>query len=128
MQRQQLKSKIHRAVITRADVNYEGSIEIPRDLMQAADLWPREKVLVASITSGARLETYVQVGATGTGEIIMNGGAAHRIGSGERVTIMAFTWAEQPVSARVVLCDETNRIVSANTLTESSQPQTDSCT
>ena len=59
MLRQVLKSKLHRATITDADVNYEGSIEIPRDLMDAADLWPGEKVLVASITTGARLETYV---------------------------------------------------------------------
>lgn len=111
MQREQLKSKIHRAVITQADVNYEGSIEIPEDLMAAANLWPREKVLVASVTTGARLETYVQAGTTGTGEIIMNGGAAHRIGQGERVTIMAFTWSDQPAPAHIVLCDDNNRIV-----------------
>ena len=55
---EQLKSKIHRAMITRGDVQYEGSIEIPADLMAAVDLWPGEKVLVASVTSGNRLETY----------------------------------------------------------------------
>lgn len=115
MQREQLKSKIHRAVITRADVNYEGSIEIPEDLMQAANLWPREKVLVASITSGARLETYVQTGPTGSGTIVMNGGAAHRIGQGERVTIMAFTWSGEPAGAHIVLCDDQNRIVRTDT-------------
>ncbi len=106
-----LKSKIHRAIISEADVAYEGSIEIPEDLMRAADLWEREKVLVASITSGQRLETYVQVGPAGTGRIIMNGGAAHRIGRGERVTIMAFALSETPVPARIVLCDDHNRIV-----------------
>lgn len=111
MQREQLKSKIHRAAITRADIEYEGSIEIPEDLMRAADLWEREKVLVASITTGARLETYVQRGPEGTGEIIMNGGAAHLIGRGERVTIMAFTWSKQPVVSKIVLCDEKNRII-----------------
>jgi aspartate 1-decarboxylase len=111
MQRHQLKSKIHRAAITRADVEYEGSIEIPSDLMQVADLWKGEKVLVASITTGARLETYVQTGVEGTGEIVMNGGAAHLIGKGERVTIMAFTWSEDPVAARIVLCDERNKII-----------------
>ncbi|NIU12329.1 MAG: aspartate 1-decarboxylase [Phycisphaerae bacterium] len=110
MQRILLKSKIHRAVISRADIEYEGSIEIPEDLMQAADLWEREKVLVASITSGARLETYVQRGPAGTGEIIMNGGAAHLIKAGERVTIMAFAVCDSPCPARVIICDEHNRV------------------
>jgi aspartate 1-decarboxylase len=115
MQREQLKSKIHRAVITRADVNYEGSIEIPRDLMRAADLWVREKVLVASIDTGARLETYVQAGEEGTGRIVMNGGAAHLIKAGERVTIMAFALSDRPLPGRIVLCDEHNRIVRRET-------------
>ena len=57
----QLKSKIHRAMVTRGDVEYEGSIEIPQDLVEAAGIWPGEKVLVASITSGNRFETYVLV-------------------------------------------------------------------
>jgi aspartate 1-decarboxylase len=111
MQRQQLKSKIHRAVITRADPDYEGSIEIPADLMRAVDLWEREKVLVASITGGARLETYVQTGVEGSGEIVMNGGAAHLIGKGERVTIMAFTWSDSPVPARIAVCNEENAVI-----------------
>ena len=111
MQREQLKSKIHRAMITAADPDYEGSIEIPADLMRAADLWEREKVLVASITSGERLETYVQTGPEGSGRIIMNGGAAHRIGKGERVTIMAFGYSDQPLDPCIILCDEHNRIV-----------------
>ena len=64
----QLKSKIHRAMVTRGDVEYEGSIEIPQDLVEAAGLWPGEKVLVASVTSGNRFETYVLVGPPGTGK------------------------------------------------------------
>ena len=64
---EQLKSKIHRAMITRGDVQYEGSIEIPADLMAAVDLWPGEKVLVASVTSGNRLETYALQGPAATG-------------------------------------------------------------
>ncbi|MGE9269071.1 MAG: aspartate 1-decarboxylase, partial [Verrucomicrobiales bacterium] len=73
MQRILLKSKLHRAVITKADIEYEGSIEIPQDLLERAGIWEGEKVLVTSATSGARLETYVQAGEPGTGEIIMNG-------------------------------------------------------
>lgn len=111
MLRQLLKSKIHRAVITRADPEYEGSIEIPEDLMKESDLWPGEKVLVASIDTGARLETYVQKGPSGTGSIIMNGGAARCIKAGELVTIMAFGEAETPISPRIILCNKRNEIV-----------------
>jgi aspartate 1-decarboxylase len=113
MLRELLKSKLHRAMITDADVDYEGSIEIPRDLMDAADLWPGEKVLVASITTGARLETYVLEGRPETGKILINGGAAHLIKAGERVTIMAFGLSDTPLSPRIVLLDEKNHIVRA---------------
>jgi len=87
MHRHVLKSKLHRGMVTMADVEYEGSIEIPTDLMELAGLWEGEKVLVASATSGNRLETYVQPGKPGTGQIIVNGGAALLIKAGERVTI-----------------------------------------
>jgi aspartate 1-decarboxylase len=113
MFRQVLKSKLHRAMITEADVDYEGSIEIPRDLMDGADMWAGEKVLVASITTGARLETYILEGKPGTGKILINGGAAHLIKQGERVTIMAFGISETPVNPRVLLLDEKNNIVRA---------------
>lgn len=98
-------------MITNADVDYEGSIEIPTDLMEAAGLWENEKVLVASITSGNRLETYVQPGPAGGGNIIINGGAAHRIKKGERVAIMAFALSETPVIAKKILLDEANHII-----------------
>ncbi len=111
MFRQLLKSKLHRAMITGSDVEYEGSIEIPGDLMEAADLWAGEKVLVASITSGARLETYVLEGPPGTGHILINGGAAHLIKKGERVAIMAFGLSETPVKPKNLLLDEKNDIV-----------------
>ncbi|MCW1915239.1 aspartate 1-decarboxylase [Luteolibacter sp. GHJ8] len=111
MFRQVLKSKLHRAMITAADVEYEGSIEIPTDLMETVGLWAGEKVLVASITTGNRLETYVQPGPAGTGNIIINGGAAHRIKKGERVAIMAFGISETPVLAQKVVLDEENRIL-----------------
>ena len=111
MVREVLKSKLHRAMITGSDVDYEGSIEIPTDLMEAADLWAGEKVLVASITTGNRLETYVLAGKPGTGHILINGGAAHLIKAGERVAIMAFALSETPVVSKNLLLDETNRIV-----------------
>lgn len=111
MFREVLKSKLHRAMITGSDVDYEGSIEIPTDLMEAADLWAGEKVLVASITTGNRLETYVLPGNPGTGHIMINGGAAHLIKAGERVAIMAFALSETPVESVNLLLDEKNLIV-----------------
>ena len=110
MFREVLKSKLHRAMITDANVDYAGSIEIPADLMAAADLWAGEKVLVASITTGARLETYVLEGRSGTGKILINGGAAHRIKAGERVAIMAFAISETPVNPKILLLDENNHV------------------
>ena len=98
-------------MITDADVAYEGSIEIPSDLMAAADLWPGEKVLVASITTRARLETYVLEGRPGTGKILINGGAAHLIKAGERATIMAFALSATPVTPTILVMDETNQVL-----------------
>ena len=107
-----LKSKIHRAKITRGDLQYEGSIEIPADLMEAAGMWPGEKVLVASVTSGNRLETYALQGPPGTGNIIMNGGAAHLIKEGERVVIMSFALSDKPIQPTKIVCNEFNEIIS----------------
>ncbi|GAA5494719.1 L-aspartate 1-decarboxylase [Rubritalea squalenifaciens DSM 18772] len=106
-----LKSKIHRAMCTMADVEYEGSIEIPSDLMDAAGIIGGEKVLVTSATAGGRLETYAQPGEPGTGKIIMNGGAAHVIKAGERITIMAFALSQEPVEAKKIVCNDKNEII-----------------
>lgn len=114
MFREVLKSKLHRAMITGSDVDYEGSIEIPTDLMEAADLWAGEKVLVASITTGARLETYILPGKPGTGHIMINGGAAHLIKTSERVAIMAFAHSESPITSTNLLLDDQNNIIRAS--------------
>ena len=111
MFREVLKSKVHRAMITGSDIDYEGSIEIPTDLMEAADLWAGEKVLVASITTGARLETYILPGKPGTGHIMINGGAAHLIKAGERVAIMAFALSDSPIDSTNLLLDDQNNII-----------------
>jgi aspartate 1-decarboxylase len=109
--RQLLKSKLHRAAITDANVDYEGSITIPTDLMRATDIWAGERVLVTSITNGARLETYVIEGAEGSGKIVINGAAAHLIGKGHRVTIMAWALSDKPVTPKRLLLDEHNRVL-----------------
>jgi len=114
MQRTQLKSKLHRAIIKEADINYEGSIEIPADLMQKAGLWEGERVLVTSMTAGGRLETYAQKGPPGTGKIIINGGAAHLIKKGERVTIMAFGISEALIIPRRHILNDENEIIQSS--------------
>ena len=111
MLRTVLKSKLHRAHVTDANVNYEGSITIPTDLMEAADIWDGEKVLVTSVTSGARLETYVIPGPAGSGRIIINGAAAHLINTGHIVTIMAWGLSATPVKPLRLLLDEQNKVV-----------------
>ena len=85
-----LKSKIHRATVTEANVEYEGSISIDRDLMQAADLLPWERVDVWDCTNGARLSTYAIEGEPGSGEVCINGAAAHRVKPGDIVIIASF--------------------------------------
>jgi len=114
MLRHLLKSKIHRAVITEADVDYEGSIEIDPVLMDAVGIVEGERVLVASISSGNRLETYAQTGNRGSGDILINGGAALTIKKGELVAIMAFGLSETEIVPRKVLVDENNNIIRKN--------------
>lgn len=104
-----MRSKIHNATVTEANLHYVGSITIDEDLMDAVGLWPGEKVLVVSNTSGARLETYVIVGARGSGDMCVNGAAAHLIRAGEQIIVMGFELADQPLQPKVVLVDSGNR-------------------
>jgi len=106
-----LKSKIHRATVTQADVNYIGSITIDRDLIDRVGLYPGELVHVWNVDNGLRFETYVFEGERGSGEIIVNGAAAHRVSVGHRVIIAAFCLTDEPVKARVILVDEHNKYV-----------------
>ncbi len=106
-----LHAKIHKATITQADPDYVGSITIDKALLELVDVWPNERVLVASNTSGSRLETYVLEGKAGSGKICMNGPAAHLIAAGEEVVIMAFCQTDEPIDAKVILVDEHNHFV-----------------
>lgn len=85
-----LKSKIHRVTVTQADLNYVGSITIDEDLMDAANLIEGEKVQIADVTNGERLETYVIKGKRGSGEIGINGAAAHKAHPGDVIIIMSY--------------------------------------
>jgi aspartate 1-decarboxylase len=106
-----MRSKIHNAVVTEANLAYVGSITIDEDLTDAVGLWAGEKVMVVSNTSGARLETYVIAGPRGSGCICVNGAAAHLIGEGEQVIIMGFELADRPIEPKVALVDGQNRFV-----------------
>jgi aspartate 1-decarboxylase len=88
--RTMLKSKIHRATVTEANIQYEGSITIDKDLMEAADMLPYEQVHVLDIDNGARLETYVIEGERGSGVICINGAAARLVSAGDKVIIISY--------------------------------------
>ncbi len=106
-----MRSKIHKATVTDSNVEYIGSITIDADLIERVGLWPGEKVLVVSNTSGARLETYVLAGERGSGTICMNGAAAHLIKTGEEIIIIGFELTDQPLEAKAILVDRQNRFV-----------------
>jgi aspartate 1-decarboxylase len=106
-----IRSKIHKATVTEANVDYIGSITIDEELIERAGLWPGEKVLVVSNTTGERLETYVIVGPRGSGTITMNGAAAHIIKAGEEIIIMAFEISDKPVETTFILVDKQNKFV-----------------
>lgn len=108
--RQILRSKIHRGIVTEANLDYVGSITIDADLIEAVGLWPHERVLVVSLTNGARLETYVIEGERGSGEICINGAAAHLIHEGHVVIVMGFEFTDQPLSPTVAIIGKSNRI------------------
>ena len=116
MMRVMLKSKIHRATVTQADLDYVGSIAIDVDLMEAADLLEGEKVTIADITNGARLETYVIPAPRGSRTITINGAAAHLVQAGDLVIIMSYCMLEdaeaRALKPTVVHVDEDNRVVS----------------
>jgi aspartate 1-decarboxylase len=106
-----LRSKIHKATVTDANLGYIGSIAIDQALLEKAGLWPGEKVLVADITNGARLETYVIVGEKNSGIVCMNGAAAHLIKKGDLITIMGFELSAKKIKAKKILVDENNKFV-----------------
>ena len=110
-----MKSKIHRATVTQADLDYVGSISLDRDLMDAADLLEGEQVAIVDITNGARLETYVIPAPRGSGMIGINGAAARLVNAGDLVIIISYGMmddaAARALEPRVVHVDHRNRIV-----------------
>lgn len=114
MHRTMLKSKIHRAVVTQANLHYVGSVTIAADLMEAADLLPGEQVDVVDIHNGARLTTYVIAGPRGSGVIGINGAAARLVAVGDLVIIISYAVVPNSVASayppRIVFVDDHNRV------------------
>ncbi len=113
-----LKCKLHRATVTQADLNYEGSITIDRDLMDQAGILPHEHVDVLDITNGARLTTYAIEGERGSGIIGINGAAAHLVKSGDLVIICAYASMSEEEAQKyepaILLLDEDNKVKGAS--------------
>lgn len=118
MRRSFFKSKIHRATVTHADLDYEGSISIDEDLMEAAGIWQYEQVHVWNITRGTRLVTYAIKGERGSGVICVNGAAAHQNKPGDLVILATFAEMDESEARahrpKVVLVDAKNRIVTGD--------------
>ena len=116
MFRKFLRSKIHRATVTQADLHYEGSLTLPPDLLIAAGIAPFESVHVWNVTRGTRLETYAILGETGSSDVCINGAAAHLVRPGDVIIIATFGFLQEVNSElripepRVVFVDETIRI------------------
>jgi aspartate 1-decarboxylase len=115
MQRHLMKSKIHRATITSADLHYEGSLTVDQDLLDAADLREHEEVQVVNVNNGARFSTYVIPGPRGSGVLQLNGAAARLGMAGDRVIVISYGVFDEAEAERhaptVVFVDERNRIV-----------------
>jgi aspartate 1-decarboxylase len=110
-----LKSKIHRAQVTGASLDYEGSLTIAEDLLEKVGLLPYERILCSNLANGQRFETYAIKGARGSGTIELNGAVAHLGKTGDRITIMAFTEVDttraKKWTPRVIVLGKKNRII-----------------
>jgi aspartate 1-decarboxylase len=115
MTRKLLRAKIHRATVTGADLDYEGSVTIDEDLMERTDLVNHEAVCIWNVTNGERFETYAIPGKRGSGVVCVNGAAAHKVSKGDLVIIAAFSWMDEAEARawhpKVVFVDSQNRPV-----------------
>lgn len=115
MRRSLLKSKIHRATVTEADLDYEGSLTVDKNLMEAADLLPYEEVSIFNITNGHRFSTYVIEGERGSNSICVNGAAAHLAREGDCLIVVSFAYYDEDEcknhTPRLIYVNEYNEII-----------------
>lgn len=113
MYRELLTSKIHRARVTETELEYTGSLTLDPDLLEAAEIYPNEKVQVLNVTNGERLVTYAIEGERGSGTVCLNGAAARLGEVGDTVIVLAFGYSEEPASHEptIVTVDEENRVI-----------------
>ena len=105
------KSKIHRAVVTGADLNYVGSVGIDQELLDRTDIIPGEKVSIWNINNGTRIETYAISLPRGSGQVVINGAAARHFHPGDKVIIVAFCLTDENIEPRMIAVDDQNRFV-----------------
>ncbi len=114
MQRHMLKSKIHRATIKQADLNYEGSLTVDKELMEAVELHPYERVMVYNINNGERFDTYAIEGKAGSGVIGLNGAAARKGMIGDQIIIVSYAFFSEDelidYSPKIILLNKSNQI------------------
>ncbi len=115
-----LKSKIHRATVTHADLHYEGSLTVDTDLLRAADILPYEQVHVWNVTRGGRIWTYAMAGEAGSGVVCANGAAAHLVQPGDLIIVATFTLIDDTATPefrpRIVLVDAKNRALETDAI------------
>ena len=106
-----LKSKIHRAVVTGADIDYIGSVGVDEDLLERTDIIPGERVAIWNINNGIRIDTYAISLPRGSGRVVINGAAARHFHAGDKVIIVSFCLTDEKVEPRMIVVDEQNRFV-----------------
>lgn len=126
MLRQMLKSKVHRATVTDANIHYEGSITMDLNLMDAADILINEKVLIVNLSNGSRVESYAIPGERGSGAVCLNGGAAKHGAKGDLLIIMSFCVLDEDEvkthAPKIVRVDNKNRIIEPAARSSKSSP------
>ncbi len=115
------KSKIHHARVTEANVDYIGSIAMDTELLERVDIIPGEKVAIWNVTNGARVETYALPAPAGSGQVIVNGAAAHQFSQGDVVIVASFVLTDEVIQPRMILVDSENRF--AEWLVDNRRPE-----
>ena len=105
-----LKGKIHRATVVQAELDYVGSITVDEELLEASGILEYEKVQIVEVNNGSRFETYTIAGKRGSGMICLNGAAARCVSTGDKIIIMGFELTDEPISAKVILVDDDNKV------------------